>query len=930
MIDLQKSILTAKKGLSQNGKVINFGRSSEELQNTFGKYIDENWSLVMGRPELINSGIFIFKNTSNNSYEVVSITINDLKQVNNLVGTNNTIIGKFRTNESVRGDKKILEASNANIEIMKALTVINNNPELVNGYTLNGIKAFNILESKAEFHDIDVSLYNFGLLINEAKKYKTIPNNFAGRDSKLKVTETFKWLYDEILHVADTTADSKFRAEIDKLGSVDEFTDNKSKLNRMLQLRDLLYKKYKYLGTTDQTKVQDFSKPEEYLHYLVSAGITYYTGIDGIFDYDIPRYGIRAGDMTHWLKSVLFGTAPDYDSKGNKVVGLFQGSHFTTADATKSVYMGKLHELITIASNKLRSDYNKRKSIIIKSTNEYYDEIGRSDLEKILLGNADQYHQIFFETNAANEISKDFKIKNPWDPRANLKDPERRYLKQFVYNQYISKFGSLELDTFAKFEKSTELQQLLDHDNKETLDLLLRVPLIKKQSLSKYKGLTTDGLRKFVGQRWDEMMSDLDPRNLTSVERDEERQKIGFYQSVNGFRKMFNQFDFQESAENRHQLIDKYGADYFEVNLDTIALKYAFETIREKQFNAVLPTIYSALTVMKYHGWQTGHGAETEKALEDFFDQMKVSLFDVSIIKGKEAEEALNIVKQVQHITSLMTIALRPTMMIKELVVGGIKNASFAWSKIYGHDTFESADLTKAYGLFFKGQEDFNKIMELNNEYAIANRDLHEVVSKTKVDRYGLNFMSNAFYWCNTFPDYINRLSLFLAKMVKDGTYDAHSINSQGQLVYDPAKDERYSYYFKNRERYGYEFAKSDSKYNEQRNKYLYAIADFNAEMYALNEKPLTEKDNIPQAYSHSERSNIKTFADTAYGYYDRNLSPLEKFLPTGIIFGQFLTFWPSKVKFYFGKEGSKAAREYRAQKTIDDADGNKIPLFAK
>jgi hypothetical protein len=98
------------------------------------------------------------------------------------------------------------------------------------------------------------------------------------------------------------------------------------------------------------------------------------------------------------------------------------------------------------------------------------------------------------------------------------------------------------------------------------------------------------------------MMSDLDPRNLTSVERDEERQKIGFYQSVNGFRKMFNQFDFQESEENRHKLIEQYGSEYFEVNLDTIALKYAFETIREKQFNAVLPTIYSAITVMKYHG----------------------------------------------------------------------------------------------------------------------------------------------------------------------------------------------------------------------------------------------------------------------------------------------------------------------------------------
>jgi hypothetical protein len=48
-------------------------------------------------------------------------------------------------------------------------------------------------------------------------------------------------------------------------------------------------------------------------------------------------------------------------------------------------------------------------------------------------------------------------------------------------------------------------------------------------------------------------------------------------------------------------------------------------------------------------------------------------------------------------------------------------------------------------------------------------------------------------------PDNINRMILFVAKMIADGTYEAHTLNKDGQLVYDISKDERVSYFWKNR-----------------------------------------------------------------------------------------------------------------------------------
>jgi hypothetical protein len=98
------------------------------------------------------------------------------------------------------------------------------------------------------------------------------------------------------------------------------------------------------------------------------------------------------------------------------------------------------------------------------------------------------------------------------------------------------------------------------------------------------------------------MVNQLDGRNLTSVEKEHERQKAKFYNSVNGFNRMYNQFEFQESETNRQELIEYYKISTFEINLDVIALKYSLENIRESIFNRILPKIYSGMELMQYYG----------------------------------------------------------------------------------------------------------------------------------------------------------------------------------------------------------------------------------------------------------------------------------------------------------------------------------------
>ena len=88
----------------------------------------------------------------------------------------------------------------------------------------------------------------------------------------------------------------------------------------------------------------------------------------------------------------------------------------------------------------------------------------------------------------------------------------------------------------------------------------------------------------------------------------------------------------------------------------------------------------------------------------------------------------------------------------------------------------------------------------------------------------------------STAADYYNRMAIMLAKMIKDGSYEAHSMKDN-VLVYDPKKDKRFEYYLKERDKYkdkdgNFTNKKGDSKFNEQRSRYLLMVNQMNKVRY--------------------------------------------------------------------------------------------------
>lgn len=84
----------------------------------------------------------------------------------------------------------------------------------------------------------------------------------------------------------------------------------------------------------------------------------------------------------------------------------------------------------------------------------------------------------------------------------------------------------------------------------------------------------------------------------------------------------------------------------------------------------------------------------------------------------------------------------------------------------------------------------------------------------------GLFAFDNEMYRTLRTPDFLNRMVMFVARCLKDGTWGAFSLDKDGYIVYDWKKDKRFS-----------AFAVNDTtnpKYNEQKALFYSKIREYN------------------------------------------------------------------------------------------------------
>ena len=263
---------------------------------------------------------------------------------------------------------------------------------------------------------------------------------------------------------------------------------------------------------------------------------------------------------------------------------------------------------------------------------------------------------------------------------------------------------------------------------------------------------------------------------------------------------------YNKQGENRIQMLNNTPINEWEKNLNILALEYACAQFKEQYFQQVLHTVGNLLGEIDLMEVMTGK--DLSKTKEALINRVKISIYNRNIVED-ELKTVSSIVAALKQVTSFTKLALRPGTFVKEMILGVIRNSSTIILNNFINDvpiTLEhlrkAINIVYTNGLFvdsgFAPDDetfgDFRLVGALNNLYRINDRDLNLLGESIAYDNHGImHWGSRMLYLNTTAPDWFNRMTLLVAKMMADGTWEAHSLSADGHIIYDPTKDKRFA-----------------------------------------------------------------------------------------------------------------------------------------
>lgn len=910
--ELANAIVSALK----NKTAIKMGYKSSDqdltINNLLKEYLNDDWEVVENLKEAIALGLIVIRNKNTGDVNVVSLTANDL------------MAGYDEDYSILYGD----------LEIYKAFLFVNNlKDELFPGGAgrLGKIIVYNPV-NQDPYHKSSISKY---------KEFRDRMNK-KGLGDKLILKEDNVLGIVDIAHLTLNSYLTNFEGsekevktirDIFHLEGDDIGIDIESKnLEELLEIQKEFYQQFPELKNKSLEKGFDLGNKNEMLLALLQVAIVSRNQGDITGDFrGLTKFSLNFSDFKSLFAAIYTDKQSTYDREGRRIQGVVRGMVFSPPDWISSQDMRSINKLLSASNQVIRKKFFRAHEKIYSVTNAYYKEINYSSASREWVGESQSKHSnLFIHKN--DKVSEEFATKNPYvDNNENaLSDPERKYLKTMLLyiNQYKLNLTDAEIDAI----NPDKLESLLKNDVIKAAyedGSYFEVPLVRREESTKYKGMLEDSGKlwarriKEFGSEVNDFLDtkELDPENLELIKK----QKMGYYEMYDAYGK--------QTKAYKSKVINKFGVDYFEFNLDTIAHRIAFNKIRKNVYDQKLPIINAYIWWMKMLAGK--ENVDISNQLEYIANQLNLSAYDDNII-DPEFKDVSIITSGLKKFATFGMLALKPLSLVKEMTIGTFKGMTLAATKIYGKEQFGVKDVMFAYEKLTridnKFSMEFNLIDKLNQYYGFANMDVNTIASKMQSDRRGVyRGLGRWLYMANTSADYYNRLVILIAKMNHDGSYEAHSLDENGNFSYDPSKDKRFSHYFANREKHKlgdfYAAAKSDEVFNKQRRHYLLHQSLLNKENV---DAKYTEKDLVKDAYSETERSSLKSFSDMAYGYYDKDAQAQVTSTWYGIAWLQFMQFWPGKMTMWFAKPDKESPLGKVVQDFVEKEDGTKVLLWKK
>ena len=800
--------------------------------NIFKYYKNKEWKMINDK-DLMALGIVAFENIMTGSIDFISFTSHDLNHKIKL-NKGTTILGNFLDDRFLISEKGLLDSSVKNIEGLKIAMWINSKADLFNTgkYSIGEMRVATINMRNIQGVNADEIISNYGRLVKHSGQKINIKT--------LNYTNPYNLILSKVISLLNNTNeifDGGSKYVIKKIGKEIEGEEisytrfENLTAEQKLEKLDLLKKLQKEMTIIDKTKL-DINNEMHALYYLIEKAIAYYNGIEIGYVED--------------LKNAALNESKQFSSPQN-----------ISNETVKSFY-----KVFKRASDSIGRLFNIEDEKINKYLLKYFEEIGFTRSSQVIKGAVAPIYKNLWELKDG-KLSPDFRVKNPFDRNTDLSDSERTFLINL-------------LETFAsfKYKDQKEIDEAINNGD------YFKIPLIKAKGINRLKQ------KGIINTAKNSLLNAINFNNYFQNESEENRS------SMTKRENMFNQFNLQRHGSMREDMLKEFGTDEFEQDLQTIVKTYVLSHIREKEFNKALPLVNSIRTVNFIKN--SGFAKSVVQNLDAFMDDyIRSVIFNEKLIEPHH-EKYVRFAAKVKEVTSVGLLGYNFSGGVRDFFQGMINNLINVNASSFGYKLDPNA-LYEAYQILTKESVNYGKNINLidmiNSRYMMSFRDINLLAEQSMVGQNGIfTFRSEQMYMANQIADFQNRMSLFLAKMIEDGSYAAHSLKDN-KLVYDWKMDDRFNVYSKGPS------MKNHPDYKKQEGLYISMIRDLNEQQ--VTDVPLKIGDDLPQAYTSQEIEGIKRLANLLHGYYDQDSKMLWQSTWLGISVIQFRSWLKAKVDQY-------------------------------
>lgn len=564
-------------------------------------------------------------------------------------------------------------------------------------------------------------------------------------------------------------------------------------------------------------------------------------------------------------------------------------------------------ENLQITHDTIASEFMEQFSPMNKLFENFFNDVGYTQLKGVTIG--DEARQF---SNLYDPDDELFKFKNPYDNSNDLTPTERELLKKVLFsiakirthdNFQFESHNSPELVKWIKenpYYLWVPLERASKATTRQTLNGIKSAMKYTKKLLTNSKDRfedTVEGLLSEEAEELDKGFKSMQLNNLFSLSIPSGSSSVS------------------KTEKSRRKLLER-GRDFYETNLKNILVDYLFRSIATDQYNKLLISSKALLLSMHLTSDMGGNEEALRKEIDHIKDYLKVNVFQRSIMEPK-SKKVISFIQPIKSRITNMLLMGNVVSFMRDSIQGVLENTTRSIIKL--NTNISPKSLTKAYAYVTthstSNARAVNLLSKLCLRYRLSNTDVARIAERAKSARDGIFNLDNKLYGTLRSPDFLNRMTLFVAKCIEDGCWDAWYLDNNGDLKYEWRKDSRFSLLAS-------EDNSNPEEYAKQRSMYFSKIRQYNLDHPEREPLDISLSTDLPAPYSNKEILSIRSVADNIYGSYDKSKKAMYENWALGVSFGMFTTWFNGIYNNYFAKAGQYATSKLKQVQDTDPETG--------